>query len=270
MEKIAFDVHRRYTFVSVDDGRGCVIEEGRINHERGVFTAFLSRYSPGTPVAVETTGNWYWVVDEIEKAEMVPQLVHARKAKVMLGCINKTDRLDVRGLNRLQRVGTLPTVWIPPQNLRDQRDLSRTRMRLVGIRTSLKNRIHSSMAKYGLDTKLVTDLYGVSGRKLLQQQMKFLPPETRLTVEKQLEHIDRLTQTIKELEKRISAVCKQTPAIRLLQSIPGIGFVLAVVIALELGEISRFAGPGKVAAYAGSTPRVHASGGRQRQGAVTQ
>jgi hypothetical protein len=57
-----------------------------------------------------------------------PRLVHARKAKLMMGEINKTDKLDVRGLNRLQQAGTLPTVWIPPGELRDQRDLPRTRV----------------------------------------------------------------------------------------------------------------------------------------------
>ena len=65
-------------------------------------------------------------MDESEAAGQVPQLVHARKAKLMLGMGNKTDTLDARGLNRLQRTGTLPTVWIPPGALRDQRDLPRT------------------------------------------------------------------------------------------------------------------------------------------------
>jgi hypothetical protein len=65
-------------------------------------------------VAVETVGNWYWIVDEIEAAGCVPRLVHARKAKLMMGQINKTDKLDVRGLNQLQRTSTFPTVWIPP------------------------------------------------------------------------------------------------------------------------------------------------------------
>jgi transposase len=86
-------------------------------------------------------------VDEIEAAGQVPQLVHARKAKLMLGMVNKTDTLDARGLNRLQRTGTLPTVWIPPGALRDQRDLPRTRMVLTRERTRLKNRIHATLAK---------------------------------------------------------------------------------------------------------------------------
>jgi hypothetical protein len=104
-------------------------------HERGAFRQFLARCEPGSPVALETVGNWYWIVDDIEGAGCIPKLVHARKAKLMMGQINKTDKLDARGLNTLQRNGTLPTVWIPPGQLRDQRELPRTRMTLVRQRT---------------------------------------------------------------------------------------------------------------------------------------
>ena len=96
-------------------------------------------------MAVETVGNWYWIVDEIEQAGMFPRLVHAHKAKLMLGMLNKTDKLDAQGLNRLQRAGTLPRVWIPP--LRDARELPRTRMVLAKQRAQLKNRIHATLAK---------------------------------------------------------------------------------------------------------------------------
>ena len=65
-------------------------------------------------MAVEATGNWYWIVDEIEEARLRPLLVHPRKVRLMMGMINKTDKLDVHGFNRLQRAGTLPTVWIRP------------------------------------------------------------------------------------------------------------------------------------------------------------
>src|SRR5207302_9331779 len=90
-----------------------------IAHERGALQRFLERCERGSPVAVETVGNWYWIVDEIEAAGCIPRLVHARKAKLMMGEVNTTDKLDVRGLNQLQRTGTLPTVWIPPGELRD-------------------------------------------------------------------------------------------------------------------------------------------------------
>ena len=82
-------------------------------------------------MAVETVGNWYRIVSEIEQAGCRLRLVHAGKAKLMLGEVNKTDKLDARGLNKLQRTGTLPEVWIPPGELRDKRELLRTRMVLV-------------------------------------------------------------------------------------------------------------------------------------------
>lgn len=170
MEYIAFDAHKRYTLASVVRPDGQLIREQRIAHQRGALREFLERCEPGSPVAVETIGNWYWIVDEIEAAGCVPKLVHARKAKLMMGEINKTDRLDVRGLNRLQQAGTLPTVWIPPGDLRDQRDLPRTRMVFVRQRTQLKNRIHATVAKYALHDLEVTDPFGVRGRLLLRQR----------------------------------------------------------------------------------------------------
>src|SRR5262249_13812232 len=131
----AFDAHKRYTLASVVRPDGRLVREQRIAHERRALREFLERCGRGSPVAVETIGNWYWIIDEIEAAACVPRLV-ARKAKLMMGEINKTEKLDVRGLNRLQQAGTLPTVWIPPGELRDQRDLPRTRMVLVRQRTA--------------------------------------------------------------------------------------------------------------------------------------
>jgi hypothetical protein len=113
MEYIAFDAHKHYTLASVARPDGQLVREQRLPHQRGALQQFLARCEPGSPVAVETIGNWYWIVDEIEAAGCVPKLVHARKAKLMMDEINKTDKLDVRGLNHLQRNGTLPTVWIP-------------------------------------------------------------------------------------------------------------------------------------------------------------
>jgi hypothetical protein len=97
MEYIAFDAHRHYTLASVARPDGQLIREERIEHDRGSLREFLERCERGSPVAVETIGNWYWIVDEIEAAGCVLKLVHARKAKLMMGEINKTDRLDARG-----------------------------------------------------------------------------------------------------------------------------------------------------------------------------
>jgi transposase len=236
MQHIAFDAHKHYTLASVARPDGQLVREERIEHVRVALQEFLARCERGSPGAVETIGNWYWIVDEIEAAGCVTKLVHARKAKLMMGEINKTDRLDVRGLNRLQRNGTLPTVWIPPGEVRDQRDLPRTRMVLIRQRTQLENRIHATLAKYALHDHEGSDVFGTRGRDLLRQRFALLPPHTAYASQQLLEQIGSLDRQVRELEHRIRATFKPTPPIQRLLTVPGIGLTLAVVIALEVGE----------------------------------
>lgn len=266
MQCIAFDTHKRYTLASVASEDGRIVREERIDHERGALRGFLEHCERGAPVAVETIGHWYWVVDEIEAAGCVPRLVHARKAKLMMGMLNKTDKLDARGLNRLQRTGTLPTVWIPPGALRDQRELPRTRMVLVRQRTRLKNRIHATLAKYALHAFPVSDPFAPGGRPLLQARLPQLPEHTAYATQQVLEQIDSLDRQVADFERRMRAVFGPTPEVTRLMTLPGVGFILAVVIALEVGDISRFPRAEQLAAYAGTTPRVHASGDKIRYG----
>lgn len=266
MQYVAFDAHKHYTLASVESEDGRMVREGRIPPARGALRQFLRRCGRGSPVAVETIGNWYWIVEEIEAAGCVPRLVHARKAKLMLGMVNKTDTLDAQGLNRLQRAGTLPTVWIPPGELRDQRDLPRTRMVLVRQRTQLTNRMHASLAKYALTVPEVSDLFGRRGREWLRQRLDELPPQTAYATRRMVEQVEALDRQVDLFEQRMAEVFETTPEIDLVMTLPGVGFILGVVIALEVGDITRFGSPEKCAAYAGTTPRVHASGGRIRHG----
>lgn len=266
MENIAFDSHKHYTFCSVEDEKGNLLAEHKIRHERGSIKAYLSQFTPHSPVAVETIGNWYWIVDEIEEAGMIPRLVHAGKAKLMFGCVNKTDRLDARGLNRLQRIGSLPTVWIPPHEIRDKRDISRSRLFLVCQRTRLKNRIHAVMERYGLKLKDVKDPYCKKGRVELKKLIAGLPDCTRFATEMQLSLIDTLDPIIIRFEAKMRTFLKQTGDIRLLQTMPGIGNILSNSIQFEVGDISRFGSSERLAAYSGTTPRVHSSGGKTRFG----
>lgn len=266
MQYIAFDAHKHYTLASVERLHGGAVHEERITHERGALRRFLQRYDPGSPVAVEALGNWYWIVDEIEDAGFVPHLVHPRKAKLMLGMINKTDKLDARGLNRLQRTGTLPTVWIPPGELRDWRDLPRTRMVLVRQRTQLKNRTHATLAKYALTVPEVSDLFGRQGRELLRERLPELPPQTAYATERVLEQVEALDRQVHLFEQRMGEVFEVTPEIELVMTLPGVGFILGTVIVLEVGDVARFVSHEKLAAYAGTVPRVHATGGKVRYG----
>lgn len=270
MQYIAFDSHKRYTQACVEDGAGRRLQEVRVEHERGALREYLSRWERGSPVAVETIGNWYWIVDEIEQAGMVPKLVHARKAKLMMGMINKTDKLDARGMNLLQRNGTLPTVWIPPADLRDKRDLPRTRMVLARQRTALKNRIQATLAKYALSVDEVSDTFGVKGREILSERIKRLPDQTRFAAEQLLEELDTVIEHIDAFEGRIQEVFEKTRDVELLRTLPGVGPVLAVVIAEEIGDVKRFPSAEKLAGYSGVVPRIHSSGGKTRFGQLRE
>ena len=263
---IALDVHKHYTFAGREEFDTCKATYNRLEHQRGIFKRYLAEVEPGTTVALEATGNWYWVVDEIEASGMKPALVHPYKAKVMLGCINKTDKLDVIGMNRLQRTGTLPTVWIPPVETRDLRELPRTRMFMMQIRAKLKNRIQATLTKYALNVTGYSDSFGQKARQVMDKQMEELPPQARKATQQLIEVLNPLEEQIRDQEKRIHELVKVTPEMNLLVTIPCIGKILAVVIASEVGDISRFPKAENYTSYAGTAPRVKASGDKFRIG----
>ena len=265
---IGCDAHKKYSvFVAVDEACQTRLMK-RVAHDREGFREFLQTLPTGSPIAVETTGNWYWLIDEMEKTGHTPFLAHAAKSKLMMGQINKTDKLDARGLATLLRNGTLPSVWIPSGELRDQRELPRMRMALVRMRTALKNRIHATFSKYGISFEGGSDIFGVQGRKLLEGRLDELPPETRQSVQQELELLDQLKEQIDVAEKRIDEVIKVTPSMQLLMTLPGVGHILAIVIALELGAVHRCPDAPHLASYAGTVPRVSSTGGKTFHGRV--
>jgi transposase len=265
-EYISFDSHKHYTLAAHEDRRTGVVWQRRINHSPGAIREHLRGCEPETPVAVEATGNWYWIFEEIEQAGLKGVLVHPRKAKLMMGMINKTDKLDADGLNRLQRNGTLPTVWVPPGELRDLRELTRGRLVLTRERTRLKNRIHATLARYGLTITDTSDIFGVGIRPTLLDSIGRLPVETRYMTELLLGRLDHLAAQIAVVEKRIETLARKTPEMRRLMTAPGVAEILATTILLEIGDVGRFPSAEHLASYAGTTPRVKASGDKVRYG----
>jgi transposase len=263
---ISFDSHKRYTVAAVEGKETRTKVSYRIEHKRGQVKEFLSEYGSGGHVAVETIGKWYWIVDEIEDAGKTPLLVHAQKSKVMMGMINKTDKLDAEGLNRLQRTGTLPTVWIPPQDLRDKRELYRQRMQYVQERTRIKNRLHANLAKYGYSGGEFTDLFDKKGRAKLKKLISELPPNTQEMSLGLLEHLETLAASIEVCEQAMAREFADNPTLKLLKTIPGVGFILGTIILNETGDINRFPSASQFTSYCGTTPRVKASGGKVRYG----
>ena len=265
-EYIAFDSHKHYTLAEREDVRTGRVRQERIEHRPGAIREYLHRCSAGGSVAVEALGSWYWIVQEIEAAGLKPRLVHPRKAKLMMGMINKTDKLDVHGLNRLQRNGTLPTVWIAPGGLRDLRELTRTRMVITRQRARLKNRLSATLAKYGLTMSAWSDPYGKGARSELEASLDGLPEQTRFSGRALLKQLDFVRGQIAEHEQRLAALLEETPAMQRQRTLPGFGPILSAVVILEMGDPGRFPDAEHFASYAGTTPRVHSSGGKTRYG----
>jgi transposase len=239
-----------------------------VDHEPGAIQAFAANYPAGTPVALESVGNWYWIADELEAAGCLPLLTHPAKAKVMMGNVNKTDKLDAAGLATLLRLGSLPTVWLPPGEVRDGRKLPRCRtcMALAKVRTALKNRMHATLAKYNRKIEGASDIFIPKWREALLAAIDSLPPETSRCMNSELALLDELSSHIRALEGRIKEQTQSSEPLRLLKTLPGIGDTLAIVIGQEIGTIKRFARAEQFASYAGVVPKVSASGGKFHYG----
>lgn len=265
---IGCDAHKRFSLFAVMDHQGKVCHQQRVDHETGAIRKYLTGFPAGTPVAIESVGNWYWIVDEIEAAGCHPLLTNPAKAKVMMGNVNKTDKLDAQGLATLLHLGTLPSVWVPPGRVRDERELPRTRMVLTRQRAALKNRIHATLAKYnlkiGADQDI--DIFAIKWRPDLLAAIDQMPPETQRCVQAELAMLEQLSIQIHSLEKRILEHAKTSKSLQLLDTLPMVAEILAVVIEREIGSIQRFTSAEAYANYAGTVPTVSGSAGKFHYG----
>ncbi len=265
---IGCDAHRKYSvFVGMDE-QGKMGKPVRVEHERKDLRMFLRHLQPGSDVAVEATGSWYWLVDEIEAAGLIPHLAQPFAAKRMLGPgSKKTDVVDARALATLLRNGTLPETWIPSTKLRDLRNLMRTRLAMREYQTCIKNRIVAAINRYGLrDQDDDGDLFRGKGRVRLSVYKGRLPPHTQEGVIREWSLVDEMEKQILDLEAHLKNELKLNPAARRLKSLPGVGSLLGATIYLEIGAADRFASAQRLASYAGLVPVVHASGGRVSYG----
>ena len=140
---IGCDAHKKFSvFVAVNE-KGQAGEALRVMHDRQVYREFLARLPPHSSIAVEASGSYSWLVDEMERSGHRPKLCNPLEAKRRMGLTKKTEAI-------LLRNGTLPEVWIPPSELGDQRELLRLRIFLVHLRTRVKNRIQGTLARHNV------------------------------------------------------------------------------------------------------------------------
>jgi transposase len=212
---------------------------------------------------IESMSGARFVQDELERLGWDVRIADAYKVKGLAPLACKTDRIDCYVLAELARRDLIPEIWLPDPGVRGERERTRLRLQLVKHRTALKKRVHSILFQQGVSYS-GRDLFGAGGRRLLERLA--LPEPWASTLSASLVLIDQLDEQIDTLEREIRRLTHEHPSIPLLQSCPGIGFILAVTIAAELGEISRCASPRKLVGYSGLSPSVEQSGERERRG----
>jgi len=109
---IGCDAHKKYSVFVTMDEKGQAGEAMRVAHDRELYREFLARLPQSSMIAVEASGHYSWLVDEMERLGHHPKLANPLEAKRRMALTKKTDKLDARGLAILLRNGTLPEVWI--------------------------------------------------------------------------------------------------------------------------------------------------------------
>jgi transposase len=260
---VALDIHKRFSMAVILDENGAKLGEAKIPHDDGgALSDFFERFPKGTEVVMEATFNWHWIADCAEGSGLQPVLAHPPMVRQMAKNAPKSDRRDATFLGKLRLSSTLfPGVWIPPQEVREMREVFRLREVFVADRSGLKNAVHSQLLKMGICTEEApTDLFSVSGRKIIAGLK--LRPLQKLLIEQKLKAIDDLTERIEALNEVIEAEVKEDPQAEILMTIPGIGKISAYAILAEIGTVERFPNARALASYAGVLPRNRESGGK--------
>ena len=283
MIHVGADVHIRNSVLNAKDEDGQVLARGRCGNtmlELSGFLAPLERRCKATGesirVVMESTSNSRAIQRLLTQygqeagIDLTAEVLHARKLRVIAESVNKCDRVDADILTELSRSNLkLPTCYLPDDEEFALREHLRARTDLVRVRTMVKNRVHAILHRRGILTP-TTDLFGRCGSTFLDQLN--LDPAGRITMDRFRALIDQLDESIKQSTACLRTVMREPrwskPA-ALLQTIPGIGLMTALMILAELGDLSRFRSRAAVANYAGLVPRHRDSNDKRWSGHIT-
>jgi transposase len=267
MVHVGVDLDKRSSQIAVltEDGE---IAQQRLPNDPARLGKFFAQLPAQTPVAIEASGTWWWLVDLLEQLGHRPILSNPKQTKAIAAARLKNDRVDAERLALLLRGDLLPTVWIPPAPLREARELIRHRIQLVWLRGVIRNRLHAMLARRNLQPTSGKSWLTQRGQRELQRlALTETPSRIREDCATLLPTLD--TQ-IRRLDVDLVARWGRDPRVQRLTTIPGIGPFIAIVLVLELGDIQRFTHAKQVASYVGLTPRVRASAGRVRAGHISK
>lgn len=256
------DLHSNNSVVVVTDETDRVVCRRRVPNELAKVLEALEPYRAQLAgVAVESTYNWYWLVDGLQAAGYTVHLANPARMKRYDGLKRSGDETDALQLAHLLRLGILPTGYIYPAAERALRDLGRRRLQLVRHRTMHVLAVENVQAR-----ETGARMSGDRVKRLSAQQVQALGfrEDVTLGMQANVAVIGTLNAEIAKLERRLLQCLKPRPEYALLSTAPGIGRILGPIILLETGSIERFAAVGNYASYARCVDSVRLSNNKKK------
>ncbi len=259
----AIDLHASNSFLAVVDREGNKVFKRRLLNDSALLLNVLEPYKESIRgIAVESTFNWYWVVDAMIESGYKVHLANPAAIQKYKGMKHSDDKTDAVWLAEMLRLGILPEGYIYPREERPVRDLLRKRTHLVKLRTSLINSLQNILARsigVRVGANKIKQLTNDLVAPLLEQD-----EELALTGEVSKQAIDFLTRQIKRVEKKIREKIELKDEYTCLTTMPGVGVILSLTIVLETGPISRFQAAGNFASYCRKVPTRWTSNGKSK------
>jgi transposase len=249
MKKVVagIDLHSNNAVIGIMDVDGKRVASQKVACDLQEVARFLAPYKKRLQqLAVESTYNWYWLVDGLREQRYPVVLANPAGMEQYSGIKHADDTNDAFFLAELLRLGILPTGYIYDPQLRPVRDLLRRRLTLVHHRTAL---LLSFKSLYTRTTGLEMSLGWAKELEIKEAQQLYEHPANQLIAGMQVQHIEQLTQSIQKIEKAVLGCARELPCYVKLTGLPGVGKILGMTITLEVGDIKRFAKPGNYASY---------------------
>ena len=256
------DLHSRNTYIGILDKEFTRVFKKRVPNNLEYILMTLKPFEDQIKgLVVESTFNWYWLVDGLMDAGYRVHLVNTSAVKQYEGLKYTDDNTDTFWLAHLLRLGILPTGYIYPKELRPVRDLLRKRHQLVELRTTNILSIQNLWIR-NTGVRLTSN----STKKLTCEQIekRFDDPNLVLAIDSNRLVMQALDDQIKRVEETVVKQSKLGPRYRYLLSIHGVGKILALTIMLETGDISRFEKVGNFASYCRCVGSTKLSNGKKK------
>jgi len=256
------DLHSNNSVVIVSDEEDRIVFSKRLPNDLGQIRAALEPHREDLAgVVIESTYNWYWLVDGLMDTGYQVHLAHPSAIKKYEGLKHSGDFADATYLAHLLRLGLLAEGYVYPREERGARDLARKRLQLVRYRTAQILAIEGILMR-----QTGARLKGEAVKRLTAEQVDAFAfaPDVSLAVEANRAVSQTLSQQIEALEKRLQQRVILRPEYRLLKTVPGIGEVLATTIMLETGTISRFTRVGNFSSYCRCVESLKESNGKRK------